>query len=163
MDLIILEEKIKYDRLIKIFLSLIPLMVISLAILFYIDFKIKDIFPGQTFKSETDLYLFILTILLVSFVYSLSLPKSILVTQEGLMIKFPIFNWKIPFNQIASIKEKRGAIYTLAFKWFTSRQGAILIQRKKRVAILICVNNPYRFIEIANNLLEEWRRYHPAE
>lgn len=161
MELIILEERIKYDRLIKIFLNLVPLIFISLALVFYFDFKIKDLFPGQAFRSEKDFYLFSLVMLSAAFLYKLFFPKSALITQEGLKIKFPIFSWKIPFNQIKTIKEKKGPIYILAFKWYTSKEGAVIIERKKKAGILLCVDKADRFIETANGLLEEWRRFHP--
>ncbi|MCX7972976.1 MAG: hypothetical protein N3B16_00545 [Candidatus Aminicenantes bacterium] len=163
MDLVIFEEKIKYDRLVKVFINLVPLIFVSLFIIFYIDLKIKDLLPGQAFRTENDFYLFSFIMALVAFIYYLFLPKSVLLTREELVIKFPAFSWKIPFNQIKAVREKRGIIYRLAFKWYTSKKNAILIERKRRAGIVICVENAPRFIEVATSLLEEWRRYHPTE
>lgn len=163
MELIILEMPIKYDRFIKFFLNLIPILFISLVLIFYFDFKIKDILPGQTFRSEADFYLFSLVMLGAAFLYKLFFPKSALITREGLVIKFPIFSWKIPFRQIKTIKEKpKGPFHILAFKWLTSKEGAILIERKRKPVILICVNQANYFMETANSFLEEWRRFHPG-
>lgn len=162
-ELIILEVPIKYDRFIKIFLNLVPFLFISLVLFFFFDFKIKDILPGQTFRSEVDFYLFSLFMIAAAFLYKLFFPKSALITREGLVIKFSVFNWQIPFSQIKIIRGKpKGPLHLLAFKWFTSKEGAVLIERKRRPAILLCVNQANYFIETANSFLEEWRRFHPG-
>ena len=105
MDLVIFEDSIKYDIGIKVVLIFSVGLLIVLGILFYVDARESDIFPGEpAAKSRTGSFVLFAAAVLLMAVYWLILPRTIAVSQKGLILRFRAFSWKIPCATIRSIR-----------------------------------------------------------
>ena len=111
MDLVIFEDNIKYDLGIKVVLALSLVLLIVPGILFYVDAEDSDIFPGEpAAESRTGSFVLFAAAVFLLAVYWLILPRTIAVSQEGLILRFRAFSWNIPFATIKSIKPASGII-----------------------------------------------------
>jgi hypothetical protein len=163
MDLIVFEDSIKYDPGIKFVLALSVVVLVVLGILFYIDATDSDIFPGEpAAESKTGSVVLFASAVFVLAVFWLMLPRAIAVSQDGIVIQFNTFRWKIPFKTIESIKAARGIIVFWAHSWITSYGTQIEITRKYRLKIRVSPARRDQFLEYANKALADWRNTHPA-
>jgi hypothetical protein len=163
MDLIIFEDNIRYDLGIKVLLALSLVLLIVLGILFYMDAQDSDIFPGETAAESrtSSLALFASAVLLLA-VYWLSLPRTIAVSQEGLILRFRAFSWNIPFATIRSIEPASGIIVWWAHSWITSCRSQVEIIRKQRLKIRLSPSQRDLFLGYANRAFADWKRTHPG-
>jgi hypothetical protein len=163
MDLVIFEDSIKYDPGIKVVLVLSLVLLIVLGILFYVDAEDSDIFPGEP-AAESRIGSFVLFAAAVFClgVYWLILPRSIAVSQEGLILRFRAFNWEIPFATVKSIKSASGIIVWWAHSWITSYRSQIEIIRKHRLKIRVSPSRRDLFLEYAHKAFADWKNSHPA-
>lgn len=163
MDLDIFEDSIKYDIWIKGVLILSVVLLIVLGILFDVDARESDIFPGEpAVKSRSGSFvLFAAAVLLVA-VYWLILPRTIAVSQDGLILRFRAFSWKIPFTTVRSIGPASGMIVWWAHSWITSYRNQIEIIRKYRLRIRVSPSRRDQFLEYAHKAFADWRNTHPA-
>ncbi len=95
-------------------------------------------------------------------VYWLILPRTIAVSQEGLILKFRAFSWNIPFATIKSIKPASGIIVWWAHSWITSCQSQIEIIRKYGLKIRVSASRRDQFLEYAHKAFADWKNTHPA-
>ena len=163
MDLVIFENSIKYDLWIKVVLVLSLGLLIVLGILFDVDARDSDIFPGEpAAESRTgSIVLFAAAVFLMA-VYWLILPRTIAVSQEGLILRFRAFSWNIPFATIRSISPASGAIVWWAHSWITSYRSQIEIIRKNRLKIRVSPSRRDQFLEYAQKAFADWKNAHPA-
>jgi len=163
MDPIIFEDSIKYDPWVKIVLALSLVLLFVLGILFYVDAYDSDIFPGEpAAESKTGSVILFVTAVFVLAVYWLILPRRIAVSQEGVVLRFNGFSWKIPFKTIASIRAAKGIIAWWAHSWITSYGSQIEIIRRRRLKIRVSPARRDQFLEYANKALADWKNTHPA-
>ncbi len=138
MDLVIFEDNVKYDFWIKAVLVLSVVLLIVLGILFYVDARDSDIFPGEpAAESRTGSFVLFAAAVFLMAVYWLILPRTIAVSQEGLILRFRAFSWNIPFATISSINPASGIIVWWAHSWITSYRSQIEIIRKHRLNIRV--------------------------
>lgn len=163
MDVVIFEDSIKYDLGIKVVLVLSLALLVSLGILFYADAYNSDIFPGESAaESRIGAFaLFAATVFLLA-VFWLILPRTIAVSQEGVILRFRAFSWNIPFATVKSIKSASGIIVWWAHSWITSYRSQIEITRKHRLKIRVSPSRRDLFLEYAHRAFADWTRTHPA-
>jgi len=163
MDLVIFEDSIKYDLGIKIVLVFSLMLLIVLGILFYVDAQDSDIFPGEpAAESRTGSFVLFAAAVFLLAVYWLILPRTIAVSQEGLILRFRAFSWNIPFATIKSIKPASGIIVWWAHSWITSYRSQIEIIRKYRLKIRISPSRRDQYLEYAHKAFADWKNTHPA-
>jgi hypothetical protein len=162
MDLVIFEDRIKYDPGIKVLLVFSLLLLVVLGIIFYVDANGSDIFPGEPAAESRigALVLFASAVFLLA-VFWLVLPRTIAVTQQGLILRFRAFNWNIPFATIKSIEPASGIIVWWAHSWITSYRSQVEITRKYRLKIRICPSLRDQFLENAHKSFADWRSIRP--
>jgi len=163
MDLVIFEDSIKYDLGIKIVLVFSLMLLIVLGILFYVDAQDSDIFPGEpAAESRTGSFVLFAAAVFLLAVYWLILPRTIAVSQEGLILRFRAFSWNIPFATIKSVKPASGIIVWWAHSWITSYRSQIEIIRKYRLKIRISPSRRDQYLEYAHKAFADWKNTHPA-
>ena len=157
MDMIIFEDSIKYDAWVKPLLVFPFVLLIVLGILFYVDAHDSDIFPKEpaTESRMASTVLFASAVFVLA-IYWLVLPRKILITQEGIKIKFSCFSWNIPYRTIKSVKPAEGLIVWWAHSFITSYRSQIEIVRKYRLKIRVCPSRRDEFLQSANKALEDW-------
>jgi hypothetical protein len=161
VDLIIFEDSIKYDPGIKVVLVLSLVLLVVLGILFYIDAYDSDIFPGEpAAESRTGSVVLFVSAIFVLALYWLILPHTIAVSQEGIVLRFNGFSWKIPYKTIESMRAARGIIVWWAHSWITSYGTQIEIIRRHRLKIRVSPARRDQFLEHANKALADWRNTH---
>jgi hypothetical protein len=164
MGLVIYEDSIKYDRWVKIVLVFPVILFIILGILFYIDAKCADIFPGETARkaiiAAIDLFV---SVPLVLVIYRLSLPRAIYIFQDRIKIKFGAFFFNIPFETIESVKAAKGIISRRTISSTTSFSTQIEIVRKARRNMRVSPSQREQFLGHANRALSDWRRTHGGD
>ena len=163
MDQVIFEDSIRYDPWIKVVLELSVVLLVVLGIIFYIDAYKIDIFPKERAAGSRvgSLVLFASAVFVLA-VYWLILPRTIAVSQEGIIIRFNPLRWKIPFRTIESIKPAQGIIVFWAHSWITAYATQIEIRRRYRLKIRVSPARRDQFLEFANRTLADWRSAHPA-
>ena len=163
MDLVIFEDNIKYDFWIKVVLVLSLVLLIVLGILFYVDARDSDIFPGElAAESRTGSFVLFAAAVFLMAVYWLILPRTIAVSQESLILRFRAFSWNIPFATIRSINPASGIIVWWAHSWITSYRSQIEIIRKYRLKIRVSPSRRDQFLEYAHKAFADWKNTHPA-
>lgn len=163
MDPVIFEDSIKYDLWIKVVLVLSLVLLIVLGVLFDADARGSDIFPGEpAAESRTGSFVLFAAAVFLLAVYWLILPRTIAVSQEGLILRFRAFSWNIPFTTIRSIEPASGMIVWWAHSWITSYESQIEIIRKNRLKIRISPSRRDQFLEHAHKALADWKNTNPA-
>jgi hypothetical protein len=163
MDMIIFEDRIKYDAWIKVLLVLGVVSLVLLGVLFYLDAQGSEVFRGApAAESRTSSGLLFVAAVFLLLVYWLILPRAISVSQEAVVVQFSAFRWKIPFRTIESIKAARGIIVWWAHSWITSYATQIEIRRRYRFKIRVSPARRDQFLEYANKALADWRSAHSA-
>jgi hypothetical protein len=163
MDPVIFEDGIKYDYWIKVVLVLSVALLIVLGILFNVDARDSDIFPGEPAAESraASFVLFASAVFLVAVLW-LILPRTIAVSREGLILRFRAFSWNIPFATIRSIDPASGIIVWWAHSWITSCRSQVEIKRIDRLKIRVCPSRRDQFLEHARKALADWKTAHPA-
>jgi protein-S-isoprenylcysteine O-methyltransferase Ste14 len=163
MDLVIFEDSIKYDWWIKVVLALSVVLLIVLGVLFDVDARDSDIFPGEPAAESRmgSFVLFAAAVFLLA-VYWLILPRTIAISQEGLILRFRAFSWNIPFATIRSVNPASGMIVWWAHSWITSYRSQIEIIRKYRLKIRVSPSRRDQFLEYAHKAFADWKSTHPA-
>jgi hypothetical protein len=162
MELVIFEDSIKYDLGIKIVLALSLVLLVVLGILFYVDAQDSDIFPDQpAAESRVGSFVVFDAVVFLLAVYWLILPRTIAVSQEGLILRFRAFSWNIPFSTIKSIEPASGIIVWWAHSWITSYRSQIEIIRKYRLKIRVSPSRRDQFLEYAHRAFADWKSIRP--
>jgi len=161
MDLVLYEGGIKYDRWVKVVLVFPVVLFIILAVLFYIDARYSNIFPGETARKAMIAFIDLLVAIpLVLVIYRLSLPRKIFIFPDRIKIKFGVFFFNIPFETIESVKPAKGIFTGRAISAMTSLNTQIEIVRKARSNIRVSPNQLDQFLGQANSALSNWRHTH---
>jgi len=161
--LIIFEDSIKYDRWFKNLYFLPGLIFIILGVLFYLDSRGIDFFRGEPAQgSKTASLVFLAAAFLIVAILRLVFPQSLAVTQEGVLLKFKVYSWLIPFKTITSIGPGQRNIFFYGYSWITSSRNQIEINRKHRPKVRVCPANFQLFLEQAQRALADWRMTHPV-
>lgn len=159
----IFEDDIKYDLGIKIVLAFSLVLLIVLEILFDMDARGSDIFPREpAAESRAGSIVLLISAVFLLGVYWLILPRTISVTQDGLVLRFRVFDWDIPFATIRSIEPASGIIVFWAHSWITSYRSQIEIKRKFRLKIRVSPSRRDQFLEHAQRAFADWQRIHPV-
>jgi hypothetical protein len=162
MDLILYEDAVKYDKWTKVILIFPVLMFAVLSLLFYLNSQSQNIFPKESPQASlVGAAVMFGAAVFVLLIYFLALPRSIAVAQDGIVLRFRVFSWKIPFGKIKTISSG-----TLRPSWrtqnfATSFRGLVEIIRVDGSRIRVSPSRPEIFLDYATRALEEWRTYHP--
>jgi hypothetical protein len=164
MDLIIFEDRIKYDAWLKPVLVFPLILLIVLGILFYVDAHYSDLFPKESAQESkiASVVLFASTVFVLA-VYWLFLPRKIYVAQEKIKLRFGGFDWNIPYKTIISIKSAQGIIVWLGHSFITSYGSQIEIIRKRRLKIRVSPCRRDQFLEYANKAYSDWMHVHGSD
>jgi hypothetical protein len=163
MNLTIFEDNIKYDAWVKLVLVFSLILLVVLGILFYIDGHHSNIFPKEPPRESRIAFVVLcISTVLTVVTYWLFLPQKIIVSQEGIGVKFGGFSWNIPFKTIAAVKAAKGLIVGCAYSAITSYKSQIVIVRRNRLKIRISPSRRDLFLEYANRALADWNRVHQS-
>jgi hypothetical protein len=161
MSFLIYEDNIRYDRWVKVTLIFPVVLFIILGVLFYIDAKYSDIFPGETARkaiiASIDLFV---SAPLVLVVYRLSLPRKIYIFQDKISIKFGAFFFNIPLETIELVRAAKGILSRRTISSTTSFSTQIEIVRKTQRNIRVSPRQREQFLEHADRALSDWRQSH---
>lgn len=163
MDPVIFEDSIRYDPWIKVLLIFSVVLLIVLGILFDVDARHSDIFPGEpAAESRTGSFVLFAAAVFLMAVFWLILPRTIAVSREGLILRFRAFSWNIPFTTIKSINPASGMIVWWAHSWITSYRSQIEIVRHHRLKIRVSPSRRDQFLEYAHQAFADWKNTRPA-
>jgi hypothetical protein len=159
MDLVLFEDSIKYDLVVKIALVFPIILLTVLGILFYFDAHYSDVFPSES-EAESNFGAIILfaSVPFVLVVYWLFLPRKVYVLQDRIKIKLGQFFLKVGFDNIESVKPARGIIIFSSFSSITSYSTQIEIIRKRGLNWRVCPSRRDQFLEYAKRAISDWKR-----
>ncbi len=159
MDLVLFEDRIKYDLWVKAVLVFPIIFLLALGILFYIDAHCRDVIPSESESdSNTAAIIIFVSILFVLAVYWLSLPRKIFVLQDRIKLKIGEFYWNVAFETIESVKPAKGIIVWRGFSSITSWSSQIEIVRSKGQNIRISPARREQFLEYVERAMSDWKR-----
>jgi len=160
---IIFEDSIKYDGWFKNLFFLPGLIFIILGVFFYLDSRGIDLFRGDPVQdSKTASLVCLAAAFLIIAILRQVFPQSVAVTQGGVLLKFKVCSWLIPFKTIFSIGPVPRNIFFYGYSWVTSSRNQIEINRKHRPKVRVCPANFQLFLEHAQRALADWRMTHPV-
>ncbi len=159
MNLVLFEDSIKYDLLVKIALVFPIILLIALGVLFYIDAHYSDVIPSES-ESESNYGALILfaSVPFVLVVYWLFLPRKVYVLQDRIKIRLGQFYLKVGFDNIESVKPARGIILFSSFSSITSFSTQIEIIRKRGLNWRVSPSRRDQFLENVNRAMSDWKR-----
>jgi hypothetical protein len=161
MDLILYEDTVKYDKWTKVVLIFPVLMFVVLGLLFYLNSQGQNIFPKERPQdSLVGAAVMLGAALFVLIIYSLAFPRSIAVAQDGVVLRFRAFSWKVPFRKIRTIGFNTRLPSWRTTNLATSFRNYVEIVRNNGTRIRISPAHSEQFLEYATRALEEWRAYH---
>jgi hypothetical protein len=159
VDLVLFEDKIKYELWAKAALVFPIIFLLALGILFYIDAHYRDVVPSESESdSNTAAIMIFVSVLFVLVVYWLSLPRKIYVLQDRIKLKIGEFFWNVPFETISSVKPAKGIIVWKGFSSITSWSSQIDIVRSKGQNIRISPARREQFLEYVERAMSDWKR-----
>lgn len=163
MDIIIFEDSVKYDRGIKLLLWLPSLMLAALGLLFLLNYHGYYLIGKGPIKGAGEgAAVFLGSAVFLVILFESMFPKSLAVAQDGIILRFRYFTWKIPYQKINSIEFARGIGRGRTFNFNFSFKEAVEIFRSNGSRIRVTPAHPYEFLSQATRALEEWKRYHPS-
>ena len=147
MDSVIYEESPRYDSLFKGIMAL-PV--------FFILFGIYYLYIGEV---EAAIGMLATTLLMFAFFWAI-FPRRYQVFDSKFRIALGgPFSFSIPFSNLETAIEARGATFGINFPTCFSSQRAVQIIRKKGWNVNITPNDRALFLENMNKALNDWRRY----
>jgi len=159
MNLILFEDKIKYDLWIKIILISSIILLLALALLFYVDGYKQDVLKSEPAKeSKAAAITLFATIAFVLIVYWTVLPRNVYIFQDRVTIKYGVFSLNFRLENIESAKAAGGLPLGNIWSSITSFKNQIEIIRKKGMNVRISPSRRDLFVENLNRALMEWRR-----
>ena len=159
MDLVLFEDRIKYDLWAKAALIFPIIFLLALGILFYIDAHYRDVIPSESESdSNTAAITIFASVLFVLVVYWLLLPRKIYVLQDRVKLKVGEFFWNVPFETIVSVKPAKGIIVWKGFSSITSWSSQVDIIRSKGQNIRISPARREQFLECVERAMSDWKR-----
>jgi len=162
MDLILYEDTVKYDKWTKVILISPVLMFAVLSLLFYLNSQSQNIFPKESPQASlVGAAVMFGAAVFVLVIYSLAFPRSVAVAQDGLVLKFKVFSWKVPFRKIRTIGFNTRLPSWRTTNLATSFRNYVEIVKNNGARIRISPAHPEQFLEYATRALAEWRAYHP--
>ncbi|MGB9837033.1 MAG: hypothetical protein ACPLRX_09880 [Candidatus Saccharicenans sp.] len=163
MDIIIFEDPVKYDRGVQLVLWLPVAALAVLGIIFLLNYGGYDIIGRGAIKEAGEGgAIFLGMALFLALLFQVIFPRSLAVAQDGIILRFKYFNWKMPFEKIASIEMAKGISKIKTYNLGFSFKGAVEIIKRNGVRTRITPAHPYEFLAQASRALEEWKRYHPS-
>ena len=153
MELVLYEDKTKYDLWGKIILAFAPALLIVLGLLTYCG-----VLPTETQK-EDPIGLFA-SAAFVLVLFWLILPRKYQILEEKLRIVLGgPFSFRIPFETIEAAKHLSGA--KAATFWGLNfspvLKNVVGIKRKKGMNVTISPSNPGLFLENLDKALTDWK------
>ena len=159
MDLVLFQDQLKYDPLVKIAIISPVILLIALGILFYIDANYRDVIPSESkADSYTAALIIFASVLFVLVVYWLVLPRKIYILQDRLKLQMGQFTWNIPFETVESVKATKGIIAWRSVSSITSYSTQIEIIRSRGQNVRISPDRREQFLEYVERALYDWRR-----
>ncbi|MBC7364967.1 MAG: hypothetical protein H5U07_10595 [Candidatus Aminicenantes bacterium] len=162
MDLILYEDTVRYDKWVKVLLIFPVLLFLVLSLLFYLNSQGQNIFPKE--KPQDSLVgaaVMFGAAVFVLVIYSLAFPRSIAVAQDGIVLRFKAFSWKVPFRKVKTIGFNTGLPSWRTTNLATTFRNYVEIVKNNGARLRISPAHPEQFLEYATRALEEWRTYHP--
>jgi len=157
MDLVLFQDQLKYDPLVKIAIISPVILLIALGILFYIDANYRDVIPSESkADSYTAALIIFASVLFVLVVYWLVLPRKIYILQDRLKLQMGQFYWNIHFETIESVKPATGIMFWRGISSITSYSTQIEIVRSKGQNIRISPTRREQFLEYAERAMSDW-------
>ncbi|NIM89784.1 MAG: hypothetical protein GTO17_02425 [Candidatus Aminicenantes bacterium] len=159
MELVLFEDRIKYDFWVKIVLVFPIIFLLALGILFYIDAHYRDVIPSESESdSNTAAIIIFASVPFVLVVYWLSLPRKIYVLQDRIKLKIGEFFWNVPFETIESVKPAKGIIVWRGFSSITSYSTQIEIIRSRGQNIRISPSRREQLLDCMERAMSDWKR-----
>lgn len=157
--MVLFEDQIKYDSIVKLLLAVPIILLIVLAVLFWMNASTQNIFPKEsTADSEYAAYVLVASSILVIVIYRLVLPTSISVLTDRLRIRYGVFNWNIPYRDVTSVATAKGIPLFTMNSSVTAFGCQIEIVRERKMDIRVCPSRREQFLERANRALTDWQR-----
>jgi hypothetical protein len=161
MDLVLYEDRIKYDFWVKAALIFPIVLLIAMGLFFYVDAHYKDLLPKESAKdSNMGALILFATAPFVLFVYWMVLPKKIFVLQDRIRLQFGQFFWNVSFKTVESVRASRGLGVWCLYSSITSYSTQIEIVRRNRGNIRVSPASRDRFLDYVNRALSDWKRTH---
>ncbi|HEK86640.1 MAG: hypothetical protein ACPLZD_10480 [Candidatus Saccharicenans sp.] len=163
MDIIIYEDSVKYDPGVKMVFWLPVVALAILATLFLLNYSGYYLIGRGSIKEAGEGgMVFLGMALFLALLFQVIFPKSLAVAQDGIVLKFKYFKWKVPFEKITSIEMAKGISQIRTYNLSLSFKGTVEIIKRSGMRIRITPAHPYEFLAQASRALEEWKRYHPV-
>lgn len=160
-EMVLFEDQIKYDPIVKFLLAVPILLLLILAILFYMNASTQDIFHDESkASSEYAAVVLIASIFLIIVTYKLVLPRSISILTDKLRIRYGIFNWNISYGDVSSVTAAKGIPLFTMNSSVTAFGCQIEIVRKRKMNIRVCPSRREQFLQQVNRALTDWQRIH---
>jgi len=164
MNIILFEDKLKYDLWLKIILVFSIILLLALALLFYIDGYKQDVIKSEPAReSRVAAITLFAAIAFVLLVYWTVLPRNIFIFQDRVTIKYGVFSLNLRLENIESAKVASGIPMGNIWSSITSLKNQIEIVRKKGMNVRISPTSRDLFLENLNRALMDWRRTHKAD
>lgn len=162
-EMVVFEDQIKYDSIVKFLLTVPILLLLVLAVLFWMNVDTQDIFPDES-KADSEFAAVVLfaSSVLVIVTYILVLPRSISVLTDKLRIRYGVFNWNIPYRDISSVSAAKGIPLFTMNSSVTAFGCQIEIVRKRKMDIRVCPSRREQFLRQTNRALTDWQRIQSA-
>lgn len=158
-EMVLFEDQIKYDPIVKFLLAIPILLLVVLAILFWMNANSQDIFPGESkASSEYAAVVLVFSSILVIVIYILVLPRSIIILTDRLRIRYGVFNWNIPYRDVSSVTAAKGVPLFIMNSSVTAFGCQIEIDRIKKMNIRVCPSRREQFLQQVNRALADWQR-----
>ncbi|UCC40624.1 MAG: hypothetical protein JSV96_04040 [Candidatus Aminicenantes bacterium] len=163
MNMILFEDKIKYDLWVKISLVFSIVLLLALALLFYVDGYKQDLIKSEPAKeSKVAAIVLFASIAFVLLVYWAVLPRDLYILQDKIKIKHGIYSLNFRLENIESASAASGLPLGNYISSITSFKNQIEIVRKKGLKLRISPCRRDLFLENLNRALMEWRRTNPG-
>jgi len=147
VDSLVYQDTPRYDVYLKA-VMLLPVF-----------FILMGIYALITAQVEAAITMFAAT-LLMAVIYWAIFPRKYLILDSRIRIALGgPFSFSIPFSNLETAVEARGATFGINFPTCFSSQRAVSIIRKKGWNVNITPNDRDLFLENLNKALQDWRRY----
>lgn len=159
VEAVLFEDQVKYDRWIQVLLAFSVLVLVAIGFLLYTDAYSRDVLPSETAK-ESGIGALILfgAAVFEALLFWAILPRKIFICQKRVRIKYGLFYYNIPFDNIRSASAAKGIALGSYVSSLTSFKNQVEIVRTKGLRIRFSPARVDLFLEALERALADWRR-----